>query len=67
MFINIVLATLQMASGKDAAVIQSVKATDMGKVYACPRCRRAQPRGPKKRPHPGFAKEKKQGDKNVQG
>lgn len=24
------------------------------KVYACPRCRRAEPKGPKKLPHPSF-------------
>lgn len=26
--------------------------TDMGKAYTCPRCRRAEPRGPKRRPTP---------------
>ncbi len=25
-------------------------------LYACPRCRRALPKGPLKRPHPGFPK-----------
>jgi hypothetical protein len=25
-------------------------------LYACPRCRRALPKGPRKRPHPGFPK-----------
>lgn len=25
-----------------------------GSVYACPRCRRALPKGPRKQPHPGF-------------
>jgi hypothetical protein len=27
-------------------------------IFACPRCRRIAPKGPKKRPHPGFAKKK---------
>lgn len=26
----------------------------MANLYACPRCRRAEPKGPRKRPHPGF-------------
>ncbi len=25
-----------------------------GKLYACPRCRKALPKGPRKLPHPGF-------------
>lgn len=27
-----------------------------GSLYACPRCRRALPKGPRKLPHPGFEK-----------
>ncbi len=27
-----------------------------GQILACPRCRRATPPGPRKRPHPGVAK-----------
>lgn len=54
------LAILQMAFGQEAAFTScNTAATDMGKIYACPRCRRAKRPGPLKRPHPGFAKEKK--------
>ncbi|MBS0654531.1 MAG: hypothetical protein JSR46_02030 [Verrucomicrobia bacterium] len=54
-----VLLTLQMACSPETAAITSV--TDMGKVYACPRCRRAKPPGTLKRPHPGFNKDKNEG------
>lgn len=35
-------------------------------LSACPRCRRAAPKGPKKRPHPGFAKKDPAPQANVQ-
>lgn len=37
--------------------IDLIFTTDMGKLYACPRCRRALPKGPRKQPHPGFPKQ----------
>jgi|GEM_PF-5789156 len=37
--------------------IDLIFTTDTGKLYACPRCRRALPKGPRKQPHPGFPKQ----------
>jgi hypothetical protein len=34
--------------------IDVILTTSTGSLYACPRCRRALPRGTLKRPHPGF-------------
>ena len=39
------------------AGIDLIVTTSTGKLYACPRCRRALPKGPRKRPHPGFPKQ----------
>ena len=50
---NIALLAFLMAFNQDAAISHVVTATsDIGKVYACPRCRRAKPPGPRKRPTP---------------
>lgn len=38
---------------------------DAGSLYACPRCRRALPKGPKKRPHPGFPKKDTTGNVKI--
>jgi len=34
-------------------------------LYACPRCRRALPKGPRKLPHPGFSNKHKEPANNV--
>ena len=44
--------SLQLFSGQDVAVISN--AQEIPKIYACPRCRRALPKGPKKRPDPRY-------------
>ena len=36
------------------AGIDLIVSTSTGSLYACPRCRRALPKGPRKLPHPGF-------------
>jgi hypothetical protein len=47
------LLALKMALGPEVASTPVVVATaEIGKVYACPRCRRAKPPGPRKRPSP---------------
>lgn len=59
------LAILQEASFPSLPINQPVtehcitEATQLSKIYACPRCRRVKPKGPKKRPHPGFKKQSK--------
>lgn len=35
---------------------------DVGGLYACPRCRRAEPKGPRKRPHPDYTTKRHEGD-----
>ncbi len=53
------LLTLHMALGQDVANTQAITATtDLGKIYACPRCRRAKPPGPRKRSNTNKQKEK---------
>ena len=47
MLFEIGILSLQLVSGKGVDV-------DIGKVQACPRCRRIEPKGPKKRPHPDY-------------
>ncbi len=37
--------------------------TDMGKIYTCPRCRRAAPKGPIKRPDPRYVPGAKKNEK----
>lgn len=64
MFLKTMLLSMQMVfSNYTAPVITDT--LDIGKVYACPRCRRATPPGPRHRPHPGFPKDKSssQGEK----
>lgn len=39
--------------------IESIFITKSGNVYACPRCRRALPKGPLKHPHPSFPKKER--------
>jgi hypothetical protein len=36
--------------------IDFIVITSTGSLSACPRCRRALPKGPRKHPHPGFPK-----------
>ena len=38
------------------AGIDLILPTHTNNLNACPRCRRALPKGPRKHPHPGFAK-----------
>lgn len=45
------MGAIMLISGIDV-----IFTTSAGSLYACPRCRRAQPKGPRKRPHPGFPK-----------
>jgi hypothetical protein len=55
------MLTLHMVASQDTASTHVVTSTtDMGKIFACPRCRRAQPPGPRKRPTPA----PDNGDKN---
>lgn len=43
------LLMFHILAGQDATISQAVSsAMDIGKVYACPRCRRAKPPGPRK-------------------
>lgn len=53
--------TMQLVLSPDASLSQCIseKANTFGEIFACPRCRRAQPPGPRKRPHPGFGKKEK--------
>jgi hypothetical protein len=39
--------------------IDSIFTTKTGCLYACPRCRRALPKGPLKRPYPAFPKKER--------
>ena len=49
-FLHYVLGVSMLLLGGDLIVI-----TEIGSLNACPRCRRALPKGPRKQPHPGFA------------
>lgn len=47
------LLALKMVLGQEVATTPVVTATTaIGKVYVCPRCRRAKPPGPRKRRSP---------------
>jgi len=47
------LLSLQMAFGQDADISKVMPdASPIGKMYTCPRCRRARPPGPRKRATP---------------
>ena len=54
------LLTLHMALGQDVTLVKAIDATsNMEKIYTCPRCRRATPPGPRKRPSESPKKDKK--------
>lgn len=48
-FLHYVLGVSVLLLGGDLIFI-----TETGSLNACPRCRRALPKGPRKHPHPGF-------------
>lgn len=50
-----VLAFTMCSEAAFAAGISEITVTD-SKIFACPRCRRAAPKGPRKRPHPKIVK-----------
>lgn len=53
-----VLVSLTMAFGHESAFSHGNFSTEeLEKIYACPRCRKAQPKGPLKRPHPEVKQE----------
>ena len=53
-----VLVSLTMTFGHESTLSnRNISAEELKKIYACPRCRKAQPKGPLKRPHPEVKQE----------